>query len=302
MATTRELCVDVPARRRAAAIAAVRALGVMGVQLRDRASGAPPGRVHVLAWLPPTDATAAAAEALAAALGPGARVTWRDVPATWETAPAHPLGRRFVVIGPDEPLADPTGEGRVPLRIDGALAFGDGLHPTTGLCVELLEDTLGGAGGGGLGAGGAGGTGGTLGEGAPAARSAPASVLDVGTGTGILALVASRLGAAPVAAQDIDPLAVWAARRTLADHGAEVPVHEALPGGRYDLVVANLYLAPLLDLLPALAARRAPGGALLLSGFVAAALPDVTAALAAAGLAPADTRVRDGWVALLARG
>lgn len=286
MATTRELCVDVPARRRAAAVAAVRALGVMGVELRDRACGAPPGRVQVLAWLPPTDATEAAAEALAAALGPGARVTWRDVPATWETAPAHPLGRRFVVVGPDEALADPSGEGRAPLRIDGALAFGDGLHPTTELCVELLEDVLGGTPDGARGSG---------------AGGAPAAVLDVGTGTGILALVASRLGAAPVVAQDIDPLAVWAARRTLADNGAEVPVHEALPGGRFDVVVANLYLAPLLELLPALAARRAPGGALLLSGFVAAALPDVRGALAPVGVAPVDTRVREGWVALLAR-
>ena len=279
MADARELTVDVPAAHGPAAIAAVHAVGVMGVQVRDRGSGAPRGRVHVIAWLPPTDATAALAEALAAALtaaaGPSARVTWRDVPVTWDAGPpSRDVGARFAVVAPGA-HAPP---GRTPLVLEAALAFGDGLHPTTALCVEALEARL----GGGAGA---------------------ISVLDVGTGTGILALVAERLGAAPVVAHDIDPLAVWAARRTMAANAARVDVVEALPDTAFDLVVANLYLAPLRALLPTLAARVAPaaGGALLVSGFRADALADVAARAEHAGLTTGAPVERDGWCALLAQ-
>lgn len=255
---------DVPAARESAAVAAVRALGVMGVQVRDRRTGAPRGRAQVLAWLPATDATLERLARLEQAL-PDARTSWRDIPVTWDPGPAaHPLGRRFAVAGPGGSLP-----GRETIVIEAALAFGDGLHPTTALCVEALEDTV-----------------------VPGA-----SVLDVGTGTGVLAVVAARLGAGPVAACDIDPLAVWAAERTASVNRVDLRVTPDLPAGRYDIVIANLYLEPLLALTPELLARRKPGGALIVSGFREDAEGRVRA-----GLGDADATRRDGWVCLTTRG
>ncbi|MFN7142640.1 MAG: 50S ribosomal protein L11 methyltransferase [Myxococcota bacterium] len=266
----RELLVDVPAEREDAAVAAVYALGVMGVQLRDAETGAPPGRAQVLAWLPPTEATVAAAQALAAALGPTTSVSWRDVPVTWDLGPTvSPVGRRFAVVAPGAEA--PTD--RVPLVLEAALAFGDGLHPTTAGCVAALEENV----------------------------HVGATVLDVGTGTGILALVAERLGAGGVVACDVDPLAVWTARRTMAANHADVDVVDALPDGRFGLVVANLYLEPLLALVPALAERVAAGGTLLVSGFTEGAAETVIAALRSAGLRPDRLDLVDGWVVMRAR-
>lgn len=268
--SAREILVDVPADREDAAVAAVYALGVMGVQVRDAETGAPPGRAQVLAWLPPTEATVAAAETLAGALGPTASVSWRDVPVTWDPGPTvSPVGRRFAVVAPGAEAP----AGRVPLLLEAALAFGDGLHPTTAGCVAALEEHV------------------HVGD----------TVLDVGTGTGILALVAERLGAGHVVACDVDPLAVWTARRTMVANDADVEVLDALPDGRFDLVVANLYLEPLLALAPALAARVADGGTLLVSGFTEDAADAVTTRLRGVGLRPDRLDLVDGWVVMRAR-
>jgi ribosomal protein L11 methyltransferase len=259
-ALVREVRVDVPAAHEAAALAAVYGLGVQGVQVQDADTGAPAGRVRILAWLAPTDAVAAAVRRLADELGSDACVDWQDVPAAWEAGDAAgALGSsRFSVAAPGAPGGHDT------LVLDPSLAFGDGRHPTTVLCVEALERHV----------------------------HRGASVLDVGTGSGILAIVAARLGAHPVVACDVDPLAVFAARAHVAANAVQVDVRDTLPDGRFALVICNLYEAPLIGLLPTLAARVAPGGRLLVSGFVAEAVDRI---VVAAGMRAEAPRVREGW-------
>lgn len=276
----RELTVDAPADREEAVVAAVYRMGVQGVEVRDASTAnVPAGRVVVVAWLPPSPVASRAIRGLRRRLGKDVRCTWRDVVITWEAEPAAtPIGARFVVVAPrtDPALSDPalSDPARLPLVLDAHLAFGDGLHPTTVLCVEALERRY--------------------------APVGPASVLDVGTGTGILAIVAARLGATRVVAQDIDPLALWATRRHVADNAAGVDVVDTLPDARFDLVIANLYFAPLLALIPALAARVATGGELVVSGFNVEARDRVVTACVAAGLSVREAEERDGWGLLAA--
>jgi ribosomal protein L11 methyltransferase len=187
------------------------------------------------------------------------------------------IGR--VVIVPswlDEPIA----RDEVALRLDPGMAFGTGLHPTTRGCLTLLQ----------------------------AISPMPPVVLDVGSGSGILALAALRLGAEQAVCYDTDPLAVEATRANAATNGLadRVTVHVgSLPSRRaakpYQLVLANLVAAVLIDLAKPLAAHTAPGGTLLASGIIDARADEVLAALTAAGFA-LEGRLDDGeWVSLQLR-
>jgi ribosomal protein L11 methyltransferase len=167
--------------------------------------------------------------------------------------------------------------GDVVITLDPGMAFGTGLHPTTRACVELLQHV----------------------------EPMPARVLDVGSGSGILALAALRLGAEAAVGYDTDPLAVNAARanakrnglgeRLEVRQGSLPDVAEEAPFG---LVLANLVAALLVDLAPRLAAHLAPGGALIASGIVAERAGEVTEALGAAGLTVTERRDDGEWVAL----
>ncbi|MDR2164832.1 MAG: 50S ribosomal protein L11 methyltransferase [Zoogloeaceae bacterium] len=128
------------------------------------------------------------------------------------------------------------------LHLDPGMAFGTGTHPTTRLCLEWLEKTL------------------VPGQ----------SLLDYGCGSGILAIAAARLGAAPITGADIDPLAVTAARANAEKNDVMVRFVESdTPlAGEYDVVIANILANPLRVLAPALAARVRPGGWLVLSGIL----------------------------------
>jgi ribosomal protein L11 methyltransferase len=151
----------------------------------------------------------------------------------------------------------------VEVVLDPGMAFGTGSHPTTSLCLAALSDLL-------------------------AARPG-ASVLDVGTGSGLLAIAARKLGAGRVAANDNDPVAVEVARENAARNGAAVELTGAPPAaipGTFDLVVANILANVLVALAPALAAKLAPGGVLLLSGILAPQEEEVRSAHLAAGLTP----------------
>ena len=186
---------------------------------------------------------------------------------------AQRIGR--VVIVPSW-AEEPLGEGEVAITLDPGMAFGTGLHPTTRGCLELLQEV----------------------------EPVPPTVLDVGCGSGILALAALRLGAGRAVGIDTDPLAVAAARENAARNGladwfqARQGTLPAEPDERYDLVLANLVATVLVDLAPRLAAHLAPGGKLVASGIIEPRTAEVERALLAAGLEIRERREHGEWVSL----
>jgi len=132
-------------------------------------------------------------------------------------------------------------------------------------------------------------------------------VLDLGTGTGILALVAARLGATEVLAVDNDSNAVAVARRNARDNDVAHVIrllHGSLPdvGGAYDLVVANILAHIIIDMAKSgLAARVRPGGMLVVSGILAEQAGDVSVVLGQQGLRVTERRQQDEWITVVAR-
>ncbi|MCL5111027.1 MAG: 50S ribosomal protein L11 methyltransferase [Chloroflexi bacterium] len=190
----------------------------------------------------------------------------------------HRVGRRLV-IKPSWREYEPK-PGDAIVELDPGMAFGTGLHPTTRLCLQALEDLV------------------VPGQ----------SVLDLGTGSGILAIAAARLGARSVLALDTDPVAVDAATANVAANGLSQTVTvaagtlpQAEPQIHYDLVVANIIARVIVELAPALAAALRPGGTLIASGVLAERGSEVAAALARARLVLAERRQSGDWLALLAR-
>jgi ribosomal protein L11 methyltransferase len=185
-----------------------------------------------------------------AALGDDVKVrSWRLNDMSFMTAwkqyfkPAR-VSERFMVHPPwDVPQVD---AGTVLLSIDPGMAFGTGTHETTRLCLRALDRVL----------------------------SRPGlSLLDVGTGSGILAIGAALLGAAPIVATDIDDASMAATRENAARNGVGDRISVSRRGldeveGTFDVVVANILFHILLDLRDGLRAHVATGGALLLSGVL----------------------------------
>ncbi|MBI4492537.1 MAG: 50S ribosomal protein L11 methyltransferase [Chloroflexi bacterium] len=172
------------------------------------------------------------------------------------------------------------GADEVVVRLDPGMAFGTGLHPTTRLCLVALERWL-----------------------RPGMR-----VLDLGTGSGILAVAAAKLGAGAVCALDIDPLAVRVAtenvrrnrvqRRVSAQLGSLPLAPRPEP---FDLVVANISLRVNLELLGEVRAVLAPAGLAILSGVLAEAQETLLAALAREGFERLEVRQEGDWIAVVAR-
>jgi ribosomal protein L11 methyltransferase len=189
----------------------------------------------------------------------------------------HRIGRRTTVRAPWHD-ADPA-PGEVTVVLDPGMAFGTGLHPTTRLAALLLEEEL---------------------------RPGMA-VLDVGAGSGVLAIAAALHGAARVDAVDIEPVAVRASRENADRNGVgdRVRVAEGSVGapfpGPYDLVLANIIARILIDLADGLAAAVRPGGTLVLSGVIEPREADVRAAFDGRGLAYDRRQQIEDWIGLVYR-
>jgi ribosomal protein L11 methyltransferase len=216
----------------------------------------------------------------------------------------HRVGRRLVIVpswrrrarGPDDLV----------IRLDPGMAFGTGLHPTTRMCLRLLEERL-----------------------RPGDR-----VLDFGCGSAILSIAAARLGAAHVLALDVDGVAVRVARENIHRNrvarrvrveegtvgsggpirGAPGPGRRARrPGARggrdarapgeelFDLAAANISALVLKNARDGLAAAVRPDGLALLSGVLEKGAPDVRAAYVAGGWEHLETRAEGEWVAMVVR-
>lgn len=188
---------------------------------------------------------------------------------------------RFLVHGSHDRAR--VGVNDIGIEIEAALAFGTGHHGTTFGCLLALDRI--------------------------AKRRRPREVIDVGAGTGVLAIAAARLLRRNVACGDIDPVAVTTARaNALANRAGAfvrpvtaVGVRHAQLRGRYDLIFANILAKPLRLLAPQLAAVAAPDAELVLSGLLARDVAGVLAAYRAQGFALAQRRDIDGWATLLLR-
>lgn len=171
------------------------------------------------------------------------------------------------------------------IEIEAALAFGTGHHGTTRGCLLALVDEL--------------------------KRRRPPQVLDVGTGTGILAFAAAKAVRRRVVAGDIDPVAIAVARDNARANGVApwldlyvgpgIRAPQAARARHFDLVFANILAKPLRRLAPDLAGVVAPGGTLVLSGLLARDVPGVLSAYRAQGFALAKRRDLEGWAALTLR-
>ncbi len=274
MGVLRRLSVEVPAGQRDVAEALAWGLGVQGLEVRDADTGRRDGRAQVVAWLD-AGADVASIEARLRAALPAATIAWATEAASW-VPDAAPVRVGAVVVAPPGAEVD-AAPGDVVLRLDPALAFGDGAHPTTALCIEAVEEA--------------------------AARGPLGRVLDVGTGTGVLALLAARRGAQTVVAVDVDPAARAAAAEHAAAHGLadRVRVLAELPplDDAFDLVLANVYVEPLRALVGALAARTARGGRLVLSGLGPVHVAELRGRYEAAGATCVDVAERGDWARLI---
>jgi ribosomal protein L11 methyltransferase len=187
---------------------------------------------------------------------------------------------RIVVKPPWEKYPEKRGE--IVIEIDPGMAFGTGTHPSTRLCLRALEDLI------------------------PYFPHPPA-VLDVGTGSGILAIAALKLGAKEILAVDIDPVAVACARQNAVANqaGRRIDFRVSSPAGLrrvFDIVVANLLPQEILRSALPLSKRVGSRGVLIVSGVLRGQKREVAAAFAERGLAVWDSRELKGWVCLVLHG
>jgi ribosomal protein L11 methyltransferase len=164
------------------------------------------------------------------------------------------------------------------LRLADEAAFGSGLHPTTALCLEAIEEAV------------------TIAN--------PASMLDVGTGSGVLALAALILGVPRTLGIDIDEEALRVTAENSRLNALDTRLHLARGGpeaviGTWPLVVANVLAAPLIEMAPTLVRRIGHRGQLVLSGIRSAMEHDVEYAYRHLGLERVRVTTRAGWIAIV---
>ncbi len=296
-----QMRVRVPAVRRGAVADALLAMGATGLQedhpglhfedgdgpvvpegwdLGEAAN--PTTSLDLIAWFPgsedPAELTAwlVARTGLTPAVERIADEDWNETwKASWEPGP---LCRRVLVV-PSWRAVPPLDDGQVVMRMDPGVAFGTGTHPTTRTCAALLDELL-------------------------ATRGTDVSVLDVGTGTGVLAVAARLLGVTgAVVGVDTDAKAIEAAVENAALNGVAIDprvggIEAAADDGPFDVVLANLLAPLLIELADGLFAATAAGGSVIASGILCAQADEVVAALAGAGLRLAERRDGPAWSAL----
>lgn len=200
---------------------------------------------------------------------------------TVEAFPEQELGRRFLVRPTH--LPDPREWGRVVLRLDAGLAFGSGEHESTRGCLLAFERV---------------------------AHRRPRRVLDLGSGSGILAMAAAKVLHRPVLATDIEPWSVRVAESNAAMNGlkglmrvrlADGWRHPAVRAGRYDLVFANILARPLCAMARELALHLAPGGTAILAGLLNTQARMVLAAHRRQGLVLERRLPQGAWTTLVLR-
>ena len=222
---------------------------------------------------------------LVSAIEPLGQLAIRDLDDTedWQNSwkqhyDALPVGQCLIIKPSWVELDDSEAAGRLIIELDPGIAFGTGYHPTTYTCLEALEQLV-----------------------APGM-----TLLDLGTGSGILTIAALRLGAASAVALDIDGQAIAAARQnfrrlrlqdrvTLAK--GSIP-HAAAPAAAFDLAVANISARGVADRAPFILPALRPNGMLIASGLLATQRPEVDHAALALGFAPELEWPRDEWLTL----
>ncbi len=218
----------------------------------------------------------------------GAPLTVEALPETdWVAAGLESLtavsAGRFLVHGSHDRGRVPAG--RITIEIDAGQAFGTGHHATTAGCLVVLDRLL-------------------------RARRFD-NPLDLGTGSGVLAIALAKLLRRPVLATDIDPVAVRVAKENAALNGVGHTVRPFVAAGvehsairaaaPFDLIVANILAEPLCRLAPRIAPLMAPGGALVLSGLLPRQRERVVGAYGAQGIRLKEARIADGWAVLVLR-
>lgn len=182
----------------------------------------------------------------------------------------------------------PAREGDLIIEIDPGMAFGTGAHPTTKMCLELLEEAME-----------------HMSGIVSCGRGASSfTVLDLGTGSGILAIAAAKLGAGKVLALDVDPQACLTARQNARLNGVEdyILVEEGSLKegmGPFALILANLSAKDLVSVLPSLKSGVLPSGWLILSGLLAEQSASFLQLLVAEGLRIVRERIEESWLTFL---